>query len=308
MRKLLKKIDSVHHLIAFLESSQRGSFTEAAKALNVSQPAISQSVRKLEKALGVELFHRSHRKIRLTEAGEKLNHGVADGFRRINEAVNLVESQLPGKYVTLSVSSAFANYWMVPRLADFHHKFPNIDLRLQTTDKDIDINSEGLSLGIRRGRSQFSGYDSAVIANEILRPILSPGFAQRHRIVPDINALAILPKIHLEEPYRPRPNWTEWLKAKSTKATDLPRTDRSGGLRLNDYALVVQAAMAGEGIAIGWEHIVAPLVQQGLLQYFGDHKWETGAQFHLIWSQSRPLSRDAITVRDWIIETASKLL
>ncbi len=304
MLKLLRKIDSVHHLVAFLTASRHGSFTEAAKELNVSQPAVSQSVRKLEQALDVELFHRSHRKIRLTEAGERLSHGVSDGFRRIEEAVNLIESQRSGKYVTLSVSSAFANYWMVPRLADFHHRFPNIDLRLQTTDKDIDLNAEGLSLGIRRGRNKFSGYNNAVIADELLKPILSPAFAKRHRIEPDLNALAILPKIHLEEPYRPRPNWAAWLKAKSAIASDLQTSDRSGGLRLNDYALVVQAAMAGEGVAIGWQHIVEPLVQQGLLQYFGDHEWKTGAQFHLIWSETRPLSKDAELVRDWIIQSS----
>ncbi len=299
MQELLKKVDSVHHLIAFQAASRHSSFTEAAKELNVSQPAVSQSVRKLEQALGVKLFFRTHRKIALTEAGERLSYGVGDGLRRILDAVTQVENHRTSKHVTLSVSSAFANYWMVPRLSDFHKKYRDIDLRLQTTDKAIDLKAEGLSLGIRRGRSSFSGYDSAIIAHEVLRPVMSPAFARNNNIIPDLNALTLHPKIHLEEPYRPRPAWSDWYEAKG-----IPKSGLSSGLRLNDYALVIQAAMAGEGIAIGWEHIVEPLVGQGLLQYFGDLEWVTGSKFHLIWSHEKELSVDAKIVRDWIIETA----
>ncbi len=300
MRKLIESVNSLNHLVAFEASSRLLSFTEAAKELNVSQPAVSQSVRKLEQSLGVELFQRHHRKISLTDAGERLCYGVKDGFSRIQDSVEQIQQTNLGKHVTLSVSTAFANYWMVPRLGAFHKLNPHIDLRLQTTDKDVDLIGEGLSLGVRRGYGDFPGYDHALIAREILFPIGSPTINQSSKANISPQELSQCELIHLEEPFRPRPTWKDWFSAFDIK---VPGTDR--GLRLNDYALVIQAAMAGEGIAIGWEHTVSKLIEQGLLVRIGQNVWETGANFYLIWRNTGDLSDDARIVRDWIIGTAN---
>lgn len=139
MRELLKSIESLNHLSAFEASARLGSFTNAAKELGVSQPAISQSVRKLEDAIGTQLFHRRHRIITLTDAVELLKNDVSQGFERILATVKYLQNHRRGQHVTLSVSTAFANYWMVPRLQNFHERHPDIDLRVQTTDKDLDI-------------------------------------------------------------------------------------------------------------------------------------------------------------------------
>lgn len=294
MHKLVAKIESTRHLVIFEAASRLGSFTKAAAELNVSQPAISQSIRRLESAIGVSLFVRSHRSIRLTVAGERLSQDVRDGFERIYSTVNNLSQIHHGSHVTLSVSTAFANYWMVPRLKDFHDQYPHIDIRLQTTDKELDLAAEGLSLGVRRGSGDWQDYDSLVIAEEILFPVVSPHFLKnRDNPIAVENIQAEL--IHLEEPFRPRPSWEAWHAAK-----DIPYADLGRGLRLNDYALVVQAAMAGEGVAMGWHHIVSGLIKQGLLARIGDLQWNTEKNFYLIWAKNQPLSEDAKTVRDWI--------
>jgi DNA-binding transcriptional LysR family regulator len=105
--------------------------------------------------------------------------------------------------------------------------------------------------------------------------------------------------IHLEEPTRERPGWEQWFR--HFGVTEAPPVS---GLRLNDYALVWQAALAGEGIACGWHHVAAPLVQRGLLYAYEDWSWDTGAGFYLVWSKRVPLIDNAERIRDWVIAQA----
>ena len=102
--------------------------------------------------------------------------------------------------------------------------------------------------------------------------------------------------IHLEEPIRERPSWAQWFVSFGVEGREPSR-----GLRLNDYALVLQAAIAGEGFAFGWKHLTEPLIQQGLLAARREWTWETDAGFYLVWSKRKPLTEHAQRVRDWIL-------
>lgn len=296
MIELLKSIESLNHLSAFEASARLGSFTNAARELGVSQPAISQSVRKLEAAIGTKLFHRRHRIITLTNAGEMLNNDVAQGFDRILATVKHLQQQQRGQHVTLSVSTAFANYWMVPRLQKFHYSHPNIDLRLQTTDKDLDLAQEGISLGVWRGSGKWPGYHSALIAKETLIAVASPQWLDNNGPIDRLEQLQTAQLINLEEPYRTRPTWSDFFRHFGAKYKD-----KGQGLRLNDYALVLQAVMAGEGISMGWHHVTSKLIKAGLLTQVGPWQWDNNQGFYLVWSENSILSPDASSVRDWLI-------
>ena len=298
MRELLKSIESLNHLSAFEASARLGSFTNAAKELSVTQPAISQSVRKLEDAIGTKLFHRRHRIITLTDAGEMLKNDVSQGFDRILATVKYLQNQRKGSHVTLSVSTAFANYWVVPRLQDFHEQHPNIDLRVQTTDKDLDLTQEGISLGVWCGDGSWNGYSATLIAKESLMAIASPSWIAKNPAIPDLDAVKAAQLINLEEPYRNRPTWVDFFRSFGVKYQDIGQ-----GLRLNDYALVLQAAMAGEGVSLGWEHVTRRLINAGLLAQINSWTWNSGKGFYLVWSDSTDLSDDAKSVRDWVIST-----
>ncbi|MEM9062866.1 MAG: LysR substrate-binding domain-containing protein [Pseudomonadota bacterium] len=303
MRDLLRRIDSLHHLAAFDAAARHGSFTRAAEELNVSQPAISQSIRKLEQAIGVKLFQRMHRSIVLTDAGVLLAHDVGEAFGRIHATVAHLGRIGRSDHVTLSVSTAFANYWMVPRLQAFHQRYPDVDLRLQTTDKELDLAHEGISLGVRRGIGRWEGYSAALIAPERLIAVTSPGWLEANTAPETIAELAGMPLTHLEEPYRTRPGWTDWFRHFGHSYRD-PGT----GLRLNDYALVLQATMAGEGIALGFGHVVEGLIAQGLLVQIGSSDVFTGPGYYLVWSERQVLSQSAQTVRDWILDPRTQQL
>ena len=304
MNELRELTRSAHHLMVFEAAARNQSFTSAAHELGVTQPAVSRSVRQLEAALGVNLFTRSHRSVELTEAGEILSQAVSAGFGRMLEAARRLHRGTQ-VHVTLLTSTSFANYWLVPRLPDFHARHPDIDLRFQVSDKVLELADESTSLGVRLGDGNWDGYNSALLVGEEVFPVASPGFVETlaaTNAICDPAALSSETLIHLDEPFLPSLTWSEWFAAMHTEYRD-----EGTGLRLNHYVLVLQAAMAGEGIAMGWAHLVDGLMEQGLLVRVGSRRWRTNRGFYLIWSNETPLSRQAEAVRRWIVEAASSL-
>ena len=298
MKELRELIHSAHHLVVFEAAARNQSFTAAASELNVTQPAVSRSIRQLEAALGISLFTRSHRSVELTEAGEILFQSVSAGFGRILEAARRLHARTHA-HVTLLTSTAFANYWLVPRLSDFHSRHPEIDLRFQVSDKVLNLAEESSSLGVRLGDGNWHGYDSEPIVTEEVFPVASPAYGATLARADAPDALAGERLVHMEEPFIPSVTWSDWFAAMHIRYHD-----DGSGLRLNNYVLVLQAAMAGEGIAMGWAHLVDPLIEQGLLVRVGRQRWRTERSFHLVWSSRTPLSPQARAVRDWILALA----
>lgn len=179
MRELERHVGSVHNLVIFEAAARLRSFSRAADELGITQPAVSQAVRRLEAAIGARLFKRSHRLVALTDAGERLFEDASDGFSRIIATARQIGRVSRPDHVTLLVSTAFATWWMVPRLAEFRARHPGIDLRLETLDKDLEIASEATSLAVRRGDGRWLGYASALIAREHLVAVASPALLSR---------------------------------------------------------------------------------------------------------------------------------
>ena len=296
MQSFWKKFQSPRTLIIFESAARLGSFTRAAEELAIQQPSVSAAIRQLEDTLGTVLFVRAHRNVTLTAAGARLFAGVSRSLSGLEAAITATQELGRNLHVTLSTSSAFSYYWMMPRLSAFHTIHPDIDLRLQTSDRDVDLNVENISLGIRVGNGNWAGHDAAKIADEIIYPVAHPRVMQSARNLRSIPNLMNERLIHLEEPIRERPTWNDWFAHHNIANRDI-----HAGLRLNDYALVLQAAVSGEGFAFGWDHIVRNLLERGLLLARKDWAWNTGRGVYLVWARDKQLSAHAINVRDWII-------
>ncbi len=296
MQDLWKQLGSPRHLVVFEAAARLQSFTRAAQELNVQQPAVSASIKQLETSLGVVLFRRSHRRITLTNAGNRLFADVTRAFEMLSHSASSIRQFASNDHVTLSASSAFNNYWLMPRIASFQQNHPDIDLRLQSSDREPDLTVETISLAVRLGDGNWPDCEAQLISDEVIYPVAAPRVMAAAVTLRSVPGLLNQRLIHLEEPIRERPSWDQWFREFGiTEVT--PRS----GLRLNDYALVLQAAMAGEGFAFGWHHIVDPLIQQGLLAARPEWTWRTGKGFYLVWSKSRPLTPEAEIVRDWIL-------
>jgi len=300
MQKLWSHLSSPRHLVFFEAAARTGSFTLAASELNVQQPAVSMAIKQLEASLGVALFQRSHRKITLTNAGSRLFADVTRAFETLAQSANAIQQFTSNDHVTFSASSAFNNYWMLPRVRQFQRNYPEIDLRLQSSNREPDLSAEPISLAVRLGKGDWADCDCALLAEEIIYPVASPLVMASAVNLTNVAMLLGQRLIHLEEPIRERPSWQQWFHAMGVN--EVPP---QGGLRLNDYALVLQAAMAGEGFAFGWHHLVNPLVKQGLLAARPEWAWKTGRGFYVVWSKTRPLIAKADVVRAWVISNAT---
>ncbi|MEJ1996006.1 MAG: LysR substrate-binding domain-containing protein [Limibacillus sp.] len=301
MESLRRLIPSANALLAFEAAARLGSFTRAGQEMGVSQAAVSYAIRQLEEALGVALFLRRHRRVELTESGERFFNDVALGLSHIRRSAEEIRRDRDESHVTLSLSTAFASYWIVPRLSDFRRRHPEIDLRLQTTDKDVDLAAEGISLGIRRGRSgMWPGCGEALFTQERVQAVCAPGYLSEAGPFDDLAALTRAKLIHLEEPFRPRPSWPEWFASHGQTFED-----RGEGLRLNDYALVIQAAFEGQGVALGWRHLVDDLMRRGFLTAARPEILSGEAAFYLVWPEGALARPQVRAVKDWLLEKAS---
>lgn len=296
METLRQLIPSINSLVVFEAAGRLTSFSAAARELRMTQAAVSYAIARLEAQLGAALFLREHRRVRLTEAGQRFYSDVSLGLSHIQRSAQSLRAVAAGTHVTLSASTAFAAFWMVPRLQRFREDLPDIDLRIQTADRDLDLLGEGIPLGIRGGLpNEWPQYDSEILAPEEIYPVCSTSYVARFGRPNSAEDLFSHRLIHLEEPFRPAATWSEWFASAGITGRRTPK-----GLQINDYVLVIQSVLAGQGIALGWRHLTEGLVEKGVLLRLTDHALATGRSFHVIWPKDMLLSPAARDVRDWL--------
>jgi DNA-binding transcriptional LysR family regulator len=287
-------------LLTFEMAARHGSFTRAAAALGVSQPAVSHTICSLESGLGVQLFDRLHKGVRLSDAGRYLYEQVGLGLTLIDDAVREVRKFSASDLVTLSASTATATWWLLPRVAGFKRTHPQIEIRCITADTDVDVSSGGIDLAITLGRGEWSRHSRWRMFDEDVFPVCSPGYARELGDPVTLQSLCGATLLHFEERYRPRINWTDWL---GKFGLSFGRTNMQ--LRFTDYSVVLHAALDGQGVALGWRHIVTPLIEQGrLVRPVAEHV-VTGHPIYIIAAPNRHMRPATVTVRDWLLAESS---
>jgi DNA-binding transcriptional LysR family regulator len=298
MQNLKRLLPSASSLVVFEAAGRHENFTRAADELGMTQAAVSYAIRTMEDQLGVPLFHRSHRAVELTEAGARFHADVSAGLTRIQKSAETIRAKGRETNVTLAASTAFASMWMLPRINLLREDLPEIDLRIQTSVRDLDLEEEAIPLGIRGGDpANWPQYHSAIIAPEVVNAVASPAYVDALKAPPSLAEMTDLRLIHLEEPVREACDWKEWFES---AGIEYRRPYRP--LVINDYVLVIQAALAGEGIALGWQHLIDPQIRSGALVPVGNYVLETGNAFYVVWPRSRELTSPARKVRDWLVQ------
>ena len=297
MQSLKRLLPSASALVVFEAAGRHENFSRAAEELSMTQAAVSYAVRTLENQLGVPLFHRSHRAVALTETGARFHADVSAGLVRIQKSAEQIRAKGRETNVTLSASSAFASMWVLPRIPKLREDLPDIDLRIQTSVRDLELDEEGIPLGIRGGDpAAWPDYHAALLASEVVNAVASPAFIESHGMPGTVAELAQLRLIHLDEPARVACDWKEWFESAGHEYRPQSRP-----LTINDYVLVIQAALAGEGVALGWQHLIERQMASGALVPVSNHVFETGTDFYVVWPRSRELSTPARKVRDWLV-------
>ncbi|MCF9001398.1 choline sulfate utilization transcriptional regulator [Pseudomonas syringae] len=252
---------SLDLLRAFEVAARLRSFTAAALELGTTQPAVSQQIKRLEEQLATRLFDRIYRGIELTDAGEVLFSHVQAGLQSIDSGLIAITEHHQHEVLQVATDFAFAAYWLMPRLHRFHKVNPDVDVSLVTSERTHSMLRADIDVAVLFGHGRFKQGESHWLFSEEVFPVCSPQLlAGRQTPLPN-DALRDFPLLHLRG--ESINHWFDW--AGVFRALDIPQVPAPGQLRFDNYTLLIQAAIGGQGIAIGWRHLVDDLLDQGLL-------------------------------------------
>jgi putative choline sulfate-utilization transcription factor len=248
-----------------LEISRRGSLSAAAKALGLTQPAVSYQVRLLEQSFGVPLFKRLHRGVSLTDEGRRL---LAIAERTVQDVDALhrdIRQARRRPVIRVATDYAFSSLWLIPRMASFRREHPDVDLQIIASQRLSTNWREEADLAVAFGaRSDFP--TATLLMPERVVPVCAPALLDR-LVRNETPLTSAVPLIHLEaEVGSPWLDWGSYLAVVAPRPTE---DATPGDLRFNTYSMVVQAAMGGQGLALGWLGLIDPLLETGLLVVAG---------------------------------------
>lgn len=257
-------LPSMKAIAAFEAAVRLGSMTAAARELHSTQPAVSQRIRSLEDSVGVPLFDRSKARLRPTHQGQEYYDDVAAALRRIIGATRRLQSRARAREreLVVAVHFGFAHCWLLPRLARLESAFPGTRIEVFPVDRDDAPEMMAADLTIRFGRFDQQSAAEWPLFNERVFPVCSPGCAERHAIKGRVDAdtFARVPLLHMDERSA---RWLDWSRWCDLAGLDAPA--RSTRFHYNNYPLVLNAAVEGSGLALGWSGLVEPMIEEGTL-------------------------------------------
>lgn len=279
-------------LRAFEVSGRHLSFRSAAKELGVTQGAVSQQVRGLEDHLGIRLFFREPRGLVFTEEGRTYHELVTRTFSQIALGTSYLKPS-PSK-VTISVTPTFAAKWLVPRLSRFTKAFPDIDLRIEATARNLSFRADGIDIAVRQGRSPFGASLSAdlLFRDEIIA-VCAPTYAPCLNSSVDASWLSHATLLH-DTPHLWR-HYAELVQGKP------PLSSRR--LVFSQTSLGIDAAVNGQGVTLASRCLVWAELKTGLLISPDPTTLQTGQDFHVLVARSST-SAAPMAVREWLLNIA----
>lgn len=277
---------------AFVLTGRQRSFRKAADELSVTQGAVSQQIARLEEYLGCRLFVRERRGIDFTDEGRRLYIAVTDSLERIDFATAALRSEPRADTLTVTTLNSFASQWLMPRLPDFQRRYPDIRLRLDTTNDMLDIHAQQADLGIRYGTGDWPGLTAQRLIHEQLFPVATPGYAATIDLDAGPEILLQLPLLYdVDE----QSAWAQWFSAAGCAAEVVPLTHG-----FTDSLVLLRAILTGtEGVALVRRGLVSDELEAGDVVRLFSTQIEAPGAFYLVYRHDNPRA-SLHAFRDWI--------
>ncbi|MEM4985982.1 transcriptional regulator GcvA [Collimonas sp. H4R21] len=273
-----RRLPPLAALKAFEAAARHLSIKSAAAELSVTPTAVSHQIRRLEDSLGVAVFQRLPRQLRLTSAGSELYVALRDGFDLFAAAIGRIRLRDAARLLTITTTPAFAARWLLPRLGAFRNAHPEQDLRLHTSVEIAPLDGHTADIAIRYGLGSWPGLVAEKLFDDRIAPVCSPLLK-----VKKPKDLLKHTLIHNEwqASLRNASTWRAW--AKRAKFSSL---DSQGGIVFSDESHAISAAIAGQGVALLSTALIEPELQSGLLvQPFGPVL--SNYAFYLVYPEAR---------------------
>jgi LysR family glycine cleavage system transcriptional activator len=300
----MNRLPPLKSLQAFEVAGRHLSFTDAARELNVTPGAISQQIRLLEEHLELKLFKRMNRAIVLTDAGQLFLPMISAGFEQFSEAVSLVRQKRSDGPLTITSAPSFVSKWLIPRLSSFKAQHPQIDVRIDTSDRLVDFRHEDIDVGIRFGDGEYPELETLFLFSFDLIPVCSPELLQQGDGLKQVSDLKNFTLLHSNyDALDPGwPDWAMWLKV-----VDAEDVDASHGIYFNQSDLIFQAAMAGQGVALLANVMADPEIAAGRLVQPFAARLPVKLNYHLVTSPQKARIAKVVAFREWVLAESAYL-
>jgi len=298
-----RKLPPLNALRAFESAARHLSFTRAAEELYVTQAAVSHQVKALEEHLGLKLFKRLNRALMLTDEGQTYYPDIRDALDQLDAATQgLLRSDTNG-VLTVSVMPSFASLWLVPRLQDFTHQYPDIDVRIAADDSLTDFTRDDVDCAIRYGSGNWPDLYAEKFMEEEVFPVCSPMYLEKHPSLINPDSLKHHTLIHdyaLHAEAEAHLAWQYWLKSAGIKGVDHTR-----GPKFSHTHMVMQACMVGEGVALGRSALIQTELDAGRLVRLFDHSITANVAYYFVCPKTATQRYKIKTFRDWLLSKST---
>ncbi|MEE4244755.1 MAG: transcriptional regulator GcvA [Kangiellaceae bacterium] len=294
---MARKLPPLNSLRAFEAAARNLSFTRAADELFVTQAAVSHQIKGLEDFLGVPLFIRKNRKLLLTDEGQEYWPKIRDIFEKLMAATDQLMTAGASGALNISVVPTFAIVWLVPRLSHFNSLYPDIEVRLKATDREVDFLQDDIDIAIYYEPGDYPGLYSETLLNEFLTPVCSPTLFDGDKPLNEPSDL----KHHMLLHDASTDEWRQWLKLAGVSGVDLKK-----GPIFSHSSMVMQAAIYGQGVALGHNVLAQPDIQAGRLMQPFDIQLPTPFKYDLVCPEESADRPKIKAFRDWIVQTVEQ--
>ncbi|MHA1152834.1 MAG: transcriptional regulator GcvA [Alphaproteobacteria bacterium] len=296
---MARRLPPLNALRAFEAAARHLSFTKAAEELFVTQAAISHQVKALETALDLQLFRRLNRRLMLTDAGQLYLPALTEAFDAIDTATSRLRADENAGRLVVSVANSLAAKWLLPRLPRFRERHPEIEVEISAADRLVDFGRDNVDMAIRYGLGRYPGLRVDPLMEDTNFPVCSPALLAGPIPLSQPADLSRHSLLHDDVTTSDAPDWRKWLAAVGVSGA---WTDR--GQRYSHSSLVLQAAIDGQGVALGRSTLVALDLEAGrLVQPFGPALPSSYACF--VVSPPATAERPKIKAfREWLLDEA----
>lgn len=285
--------------LQFFEAAVRHmSFTRAARELNITQSAVSRQIRQLEECVGKPLFRRVKQRLVLTEPGATYAVAVRDLLDRAEAAtLQLMAYGGGGGLLTIALLPTFGSRWLVPRLGDFTARHPDIQLNLVTQLKPFDFAGSDIDVAVHFGSEVWPGAVCHRLMGEVVVPVAAPSLLGRRGKLArpeDVGRFTLLQ--HVTRPQA----WQEWLRA-----CGVEKLDGRMGPRFEQFYMVIQAAIAGLGLAMLPKFLILEELASGRLVVAIDRPVTSEYGYYLVHPEAKADLQRVTVFRDWLLDQCS---
>lgn len=302
----LVQLSSLDQVRGFVAVGRRMSITLAAQDLCLTQSAVSRQIHTLEEQLGIKLLHRGYRAITFTPEGERLFRSADGAVQQLQDVMGEIRTTAVLRPVTLSASIGVTGLWLLPRLNRFQSLHPGVDIRVSANNRLGDLRNEGIDLAIRYTSSALAPAGAVRLFSESIAPVAHPSLGlELHssmKIPLKCSLLEFDDALHpWSQCLHPWLQWRDWLNPEEWTEAKL-----KGVLHFNQYDQVIQAALAGQGVALGRLELIQPLLDEGRLVMIAPPrtKGDAAHSYWLIKADEQP-REDVARVARWIKDEAS---